>query len=105
MNKTEELERRIQPIADALGVGFYGEDGYLHMEHWTGIGVLFPQCSFLSLEKSYRIHTNITEDLALIVFLLTGNMYVFVYYSLKADRVFLYLVDGDLLRGVVNKRT
>ena len=31
MNKTSELEFRIQPIADALGVGIYGEDGQLHM--------------------------------------------------------------------------
>lgn len=103
MTKTEELERRIQPIADALGVGFYGEDGNLHMEHWTGIGVLFPQSCFLSLEKSYKIQANITEDFALIVFRLTGNMYIFAYYSLKADRVFLYFVDGDMLRKTVNK--
>lgn len=103
MNKNQELERRIQPIADALGVGFYGEDGKLHMETWNQIGVLFPQSSLLSLEKAYRIHSHINEDLALIVFRLTGNMYVFVYYSLKADRVFLYIVDGDLLRKIVNR--
>lgn len=103
MNKTKELKKLIQPIADALGVGFYGEDGQLRMETWKGIGVLFPQSNLLSLEKSYRIHSHITKDFALIVFRLTGNMYVFVYYSFKADRVFLYLVDGDLLRKIVNK--
>ena len=55
------------------------------------------------MEKSYRIHSHITEDLALIVFRLTGNMYVFVYFSMKANRVFLYLVDENILRKIVNK--
>jgi len=110
MTKTNKLIQMIQPIADALNVGFYGEDGQIHMEKWQGVGITFPTTysvgdvsDFLSMEKSYKITSNITNEYSLIAFRITGNLWMFVYFSWKADRIYIYIVDGELLRLRVNR--
>ncbi len=100
----QRIESLLQPIANTLGVGFFGEDGQLRMEYWGSIGIVYgPEYEFLSLSKSYPICSKITDNFSLICFRLIGNLYVFVYYSWKADKVYFYIVDGKELRSKVNK--
>jgi len=102
MSRSEKLQKRVQSIADALNVGFYGEDGKLKMEYWNDYGIQFPD-KFLSMGKAFKIISNIEQKKSLICMRLTGNLYFFIYYSWKADKVYLFVVDGAKLDDKVQK--